>query len=555
MSTATDAVRTIDSEIEQHEQEILALKTRRNTYAPISRLPPELLSRIFECYKTVQFIPTQFQYSHPLRWIRCTHVCRLWRTVALDSPLLWAELHLKYLAWAKESLIRSKMAPLKVSIHLRGLPEDNPTIELAKDIIRQGSRLKDVIIKAASRARDSIEDVLRSLPRSTPNLQSLEITHVSRSTQNVCLLPRDCICEAEKLQRLRITGCAIDWVQHLSNKRALTVLRLDKVTSTISMPQFLRCLAEMRSLQLLELKNAFPTPVPHHTSVQSRRIPLPSLRLLRLWECPPETLGSFFKHMALNNKVVMDIKSEGADESRFTTFLEEMSSALSLRGPDSPIRSLRITTGTLLQLSMIGYSYDSPEVDEETTALAEARDRIPIFLLQLSFSSLSSTNPSALWINACATLPFSCVRSVYWNSLPLISAETVAFSFGTLQNLDSLTFCRGHTDFDVDDILLTTLPSPEGTCPKFAFPKLRSLTLNDFILYGDTLTKLIGLLIQRYEGGSEVETLVIQLCYGVEGKEIGLLREVVTDVAWDGIVLRLSSDSELTESGSDSDFD
>ncbi|KAF9564251.1 hypothetical protein CPC08DRAFT_705425 [Agrocybe pediades] len=545
---SADAVSIIDSKIKQHKQEILALMTQRNTYAPISRLPPELITLIFDWYKKVESISTKFQYSQPLRWTRCTHVCRLWRTIALNSPTLWTDIDLNHLNWAKEALVRSRMAALKISFQLMGFPGDNSTTELAKDIIRQGSRLKDLSIRSHRPARGKIEEILRSFPRSTPNLQSLEITHVSRSTKIICL-PSDRLCDAEKLQRLSITGCGIDWVHHILNKKTLTVLKLVNITSTstISMPQFLQSLGDMRSIQTLELKNAFSILVPHHTSMQSQRIALPSLRVLRLGECPAEILGFFFKHIALGKGVSMEIKSQGTDESCFMTFLEEISSVLSSNGTDLALCSLRIIKATLTELSMDGFLHQPVEVvDGETNALVQDRDRTPFFGLALTISSVSSTQQGALWINACATLPLTRVKSVCWSCEPCIPVEAINSCFGTLPNLDSLTFSCEYSK--VYELLLATLPSSEGTCSTFTFPELRILTLRDFTLSGNSLAQLIDLLIQRYEGGLEVEKLVIRGCYEVEDEEIDLLCEVVTDVEWDEMVLASDSD-ELTDEG------
>ncbi|KAF9564268.1 hypothetical protein CPC08DRAFT_705445 [Agrocybe pediades] len=186
---------------------------------------------------------------------------------------------------------------------------------------------------------------------------------------------------------------------------------------------------------------------------------------------------------------------------------------------------------------MAGFSHHNPALDRETIGLSRERDINPMFVLKLTIFSASSSPRDALWINACAILPLTWVRTVYWSCLPTISAETINSCFGTLQNLNCMLFRCTYPDFY--KILRATLPSPEGTCPKSVFPELRMITLNDFVLYGEHLSNLIDLLIQRYEGGSEVQRLVLLNCLGVDDEEIDLLREVVVDVFWDGTVRKL----------------
>ncbi|KAF9536277.1 hypothetical protein CPC08DRAFT_51302 [Agrocybe pediades] len=334
----------------------------------------------------------------------------------------------------------------------------------------------------------------------------------------------------------------------MSNKSALTVLKLHDIpsTSTISASQFLRSLAGMRSIQILELSNAFPTLAPHDTDIRSQRIPLPKLRVLKLWGCSPEALGFLFKHIALGAGVYMDIVAHGDDESCFTTFIEKMASVISsngIAGTNSAIHSLRIISATSGQLSMTAFSHDPPGVNEEANILAH--DRTAIFSLRLTISSAPSDHPDMLWINTCAALPLTWVRKVSWGYSLSLSAETLISCFGTLPNLHSLNFSSRY--HDLIKLLQATHPSPEGTCAKFMFPVLRSLVLQDFVLDDECLSNLADILIQRYEGGSEVEQLVIKHCYGVDFEEIIPLSQIVVDVVWDGIVLCISSDDDFSE--------
>lgn len=89
-------------------------------------IPPELLGRIFQVHATstrepwisaddsITF-PACSVGGGPYEWIRVTHVCRYWRDVALQAPLLWSHIVLtKNIECINAFLTRSHLAPLHV---------------------------------------------------------------------------------------------------------------------------------------------------------------------------------------------------------------------------------------------------------------------------------------------------------------------------------------------------------------------------------------------------------------------------------------------------------
>ncbi|KAH9957782.1 hypothetical protein BC827DRAFT_1362793, partial [Russula dissimulans] len=99
----------IDDELSALDAIMRRMRTRRNDFSPISRLPPELLAIVF----------TLHAINHPplgqlaLGWITVTHVSRHWRQVALSNPKLWVNIVFDLGAeWAEEMLERSKAAPI-----------------------------------------------------------------------------------------------------------------------------------------------------------------------------------------------------------------------------------------------------------------------------------------------------------------------------------------------------------------------------------------------------------------------------------------------------------
>ncbi|KAI0373361.1 hypothetical protein BV20DRAFT_908688, partial [Pilatotrama ljubarskyi] len=85
-------------------EEITQLSSTLNTFALVSTLPPELLTIIFSY--VVAFAESNKDV------IALSHVCKHWRSLALDFPPLWAEIKLNrrdgIIAFAE----RSKRLPL-----------------------------------------------------------------------------------------------------------------------------------------------------------------------------------------------------------------------------------------------------------------------------------------------------------------------------------------------------------------------------------------------------------------------------------------------------------
>jgi hypothetical protein len=109
------ALSKVDREIDAAIPLTRTLLTHRNTLAPVSVLPPEVLSRIFHL---VALAERPWSNMENLRWISVTQVCRHWRQVALDDSSLWARIprYQQCTAWISEMLARARNAPLVIDL-------------------------------------------------------------------------------------------------------------------------------------------------------------------------------------------------------------------------------------------------------------------------------------------------------------------------------------------------------------------------------------------------------------------------------------------------------
>ncbi|KAJ8455624.1 hypothetical protein ONZ45_g18894 [Pleurotus djamor] len=107
------------------DEQIHALKIRRNTYCAVSQLPDEILSRIFTFTK-LDAEQTFGSMRKRHQWMSSTvHVCRAWRKIGLNHPSLWSCIDLPA-PHAMEMLFRSKSAPLQL---LCKVPDETDSAE------------------------------------------------------------------------------------------------------------------------------------------------------------------------------------------------------------------------------------------------------------------------------------------------------------------------------------------------------------------------------------------------------------------------------------------
>lgn len=84
-----DAMRLIDDKIARFPQHSISLKSARNAFAPISTLPTETMTRIFQ---NVMQPNDRGDFGNATwgEFMAIPQVCSAWRTVAQECPTLWA---------------------------------------------------------------------------------------------------------------------------------------------------------------------------------------------------------------------------------------------------------------------------------------------------------------------------------------------------------------------------------------------------------------------------------------------------------------------------------
>ena len=184
----------IDRDIAHLEENIRALKSRRNELSPISRLPVEVLCNVFSLIENDGIFHLN---RSPESWTNFSHVSQHWRSSALSAPELWTKIPLSWPRWAQEMLIRSKKAKLTIRSDPY-LDISNPeTIETVRSCLYEMDRVEEISLTLIPRL--IMEEIFRDLPKSAPQLHTLCIDSY-RSAGTALSIHEDFLCDTERLQ-------------------------------------------------------------------------------------------------------------------------------------------------------------------------------------------------------------------------------------------------------------------------------------------------------------------------------------------------------------------
>ncbi|EDR14561.1 uncharacterized protein LACBIDRAFT_305271 [Laccaria bicolor S238N-H82] len=571
-NTVDVALRRIDEDIEKMEGAIRELKSRRNSLAAISRLPPEMLSKIFVCCAATHE-PQQLNMD----WVKVTHVSRHWRTVAIGCPQLWSTLVFARPKWVEEMLKRSKMAPLVIDARFGYMgPKSTEAVRLAMNHI---SRVRELNIVSPGAWFGKL---FSSVPKAAPILQILVLSTSTKHSfhDNYSIPPELFSDDSSQLRRLELIHCNIDWTSHLL--RGLTHLKIHDtaIGTRPSTPLFLDVLEQLPTLTVLDLKDALPHVADGSSTVSyKRKVELRSLTNLYLsgsdYDC-----SDALTHLSVSSISTLKLYCRSTAVSDFSAILTFVSglwepTAITLSAAKPPMRSLKLVSDGSTGFSLQAWP----------TTLSFERLSGDLASIDLSFH-WSSTIPPGIWNEVvgetCAALPLAQLASLDVSSSQM-TEQTWLRRFGKLAHLRSIR-AQGMA---VHMLLLAMIAEPGTTTgasvptnsstrnhsrnprkmpPTVYFPSLRHLTIEDTSFdsdYDHESAELEGLkdcLMERYERKAEVRKLTLSQCHRLTAEHVDELKDIVVDVIWDGLEIGFT-DSEDSDYGDhfgfmgDSDMD
>ncbi|KAL0573571.1 hypothetical protein V5O48_008385 [Marasmius crinis-equi] len=294
------------NEVEQIERQIELAGIRRarlsNDAAPISRLPHELLSSIL--------LMARGEQKSRLKSLQvsASHVCGRWRTVAIGTPLLWADI--RVLVTFKHATIldakldrldtylkRSNNRKLDLRMEVNGHIQLEPFLSSLSRHIHRCRRLVFAISNYPSPAHALLSHLSQA---EAPVLEHLSIhfpcsrLYAYPKTQFDAILPNILQEGAPLLQFLRVTGTAGHLQPPLSR---VTTLHLDgSEMNDLSFRQFRDLLQNTTCLENLSLNQVWVNIVPGDIL----SISVPHLRSLRVRGPPNFDLQSLLATLPLS---------------------------------------------------------------------------------------------------------------------------------------------------------------------------------------------------------------------------------------------------------------
>ena len=333
----TVVIACIDEEISRHRLLVSNLRSKRNSFVIISRLPDEILASIFTHGARDYHEGNDHASFCVPDWVSVSYVCRRWRDVALNCPTLWTYHFTVSLRWTEELLARSKQASLRIYIKYASLGPGPWWSDLVEKVLNHAERIQELRLHIPATLFPT------RLSLYAPRLQILDIFAHARAPFEWTAAIN--YWDIPSLRTLKLTNCPLPW--HSLNLSRVTTLVLTCVpTSFRQNPvEFLATLSRTQALTVLHLEYALSSALFNGALGVYPRVALPYLaRLLVL--APISTVVALLSciNIPLETQVRLEIPDDGTAVNDYAQlpplFAQRFSQSEDLSSFCATIRSL-----------------------------------------------------------------------------------------------------------------------------------------------------------------------------------------------------------------------
>jgi len=565
-ASRTAAASAIDKEIDAARWLVQSLLSRRNSLAPISTLPPELLARIFRLLILGDLDLARFGVPMEF-WFKATHVCRHWRQVALDDSSLWARVTVTEYSssdWVSEMLVRSRNAPLDINL----MCEPNPRL-LSKfpPHISRTRQLKLCELRMHPSHSQRVKDICAL---EAPALEHFELGILARSPVAFRQLAGPTLFKGQtpRLRRLILSQISIPW--SLIPRGQLTELKinLSRRTSTPNNSgpddsnQLIDLLINSPELKVLVLEFCLP-PVLSQVS-RGQPIHLPRLSHLRLGGSTPH-VTSLLSKLKLPSSAVLHLRCISESPSMHYDHQILPPIAAHFHNP-TPVefKSFRVTVNCSERRCIdVVASITPPKLTTYHSRILEG-DMDSETELTLSFDGLSAFGQVDTLRRLCSMLPISNLEFLSISASDVDQSVNWYELFQHCKRVTTIQASGGGTNG-----LMRSLAPPDSTnatsrskgkrvrfanrltqtqatndvagahAPATPFPELTTLLLEnlDFgadLLHGGVLYDVLAdTLRRRKENNTTLKTLRVDRCV-ISTQRVSCLKTHVRELRWDG---------------------
>ncbi|KAK7015865.1 hypothetical protein VNI00_019029 [Paramarasmius palmivorus] len=266
-----------------------------NSKSPIFRLPIEVLAYIFQlCVPTADnvhhyYYPRRARY----RWLAFTHVCRFWRTIAIENPMMWSQLDFNIPELAREMIQRSNPSPMDIHFSLpskEGMTKED--IDRAMSVPLEAlSCAPRIRVLKLELSREALPLIQPYMINPMPSLQTLSISCTPEwngSMNQTALLGPNFLGGHEapdRLTRLQLERCHTAWTYRAPFTN-LILLHIDGAPGSRPTEEAFYAMLR-RSPQLKDLKlGIYALPRARHVALPP--VAFPKLDYLSLQSSIPE---------------------------------------------------------------------------------------------------------------------------------------------------------------------------------------------------------------------------------------------------------------------------
>ncbi|KAF9270083.1 hypothetical protein L218DRAFT_1071574 [Marasmius fiardii PR-910] len=558
----------LDERIRKAKEELKELEFQRNLLIPICRFPAEILGSIF----TFCAVPNGGIDKGP-RLPNVVHVCRLWRSIAFNTPLMWSTPDFTWPKLAREMLKWSKSGPLNIEWRRDSYITPRPMqIEVLSEAIAEISRVQSFYLSCNAY---QVQALVTGMVRPAPILESLTLQ--AANSNEVLHLPDNFLGgDAPRLRQLSLRASDIPWgSQIMKNLTSLDVRRLGGQSRPLTpLAEVVRTLHGIPCLEVLHLdflssrdssfENGPPIVFNNLRCVELSSDIIACTALLRRMSFPDTCTISVESNTPASY-------SNNIYDSMFSYMTGILSTASSSANHPRAIKSLlfsyRLEDLDILSIKAWNTMEDFTKSNRDSSGKAH-------FSCRLTLGTGVEERPLPFVREALMSLgPLSPLEALKI-ALPVVSEDLMIQRFGNLLALRSMVVedaCAYQVvksmSPNFSDISCSTTgqfrnphtresdreqPSP-GQNRSTPFPAMKILGLFEVDFTADRdilLLPLLNMLRLRSQNNSPIEKVLLKDCTRLFRPEVAKIREVV-DVEWD----RLETD-ELEEddfSGEDSD--
>ena len=577
----------LDDEIAALTLVLCNLRSQKNTFSLIFRLPPEILASIFiQCARSHQ----RNQRGIP-DWVNVSYVCRHWRDVALNCSTLWSFLFASSQSWTDELLARSKTAPLKVRVD-SDYPKPSQELNLLEKVAPQTGRIQDLRLRLTRREAERILSLFSS---PAPLLQTLQISVERSNYLGEPGLVSGALFDkyTPVLRKLELTNYAFPLT--CPTLRGVTSLRLRDLGTSFrpTLAELKVALGRMQNLAHLHLENALPSARGNSISQSfedSERLSFPHLSRLSI-VAPFTTVVLLLSCFDIPLKTEVRLRCCYEADAEDHTPIYPLLAKRFIASKDQAFDLVPIIRTAFVEAASatVGFIFSTAECDDGRRAFSASTTsydlghlhedwdcNIPLMVDIVLRTSLSNHREDLVG-NVCRSVPLTHLQSAHFtfDSGNSLSRAFWTRTFGHLQELWQIKLCGVNLEGLVRALCHASHHAKNksgnlepGSVQTFA-PALKELKLCDVpfskACYGRSQGDsnyctcsarcLYDALSNRDAEGHCLQRLVIADCMYIHDDDVEGLREWVADVDWDGVLRTIpNSESEDEEDEEDDEI-